>query len=265
MEPIETIQYRGFDIEIHRDDDPQNPWEDWDNQTPMIAVHDRHVVAYGGLDLSYPPDLTRDEIKANISKFKAVLGVDKLLAFFRDDFTAFYASQSIDMINDAITHLYSNSNNTDKLDMLASLYEIKGITALSTSISGYIQGAYANVLIVATPEWMKACGIDSLVEGTLEAEANLYQQYSYGDVYGFVIEQTKDSCWGFYGDDHDKSGLLDYAHDAIDGHIANVAARKAKALKVWIKNKVPLVNRQKLRNALESGVSTETLNHKLRG
>jgi hypothetical protein len=56
------------------------------------------------------------------------------------------------------------------------------------------------------------------------AEVKTYDQYLTGEVYGYSIEPTDknksiecdDSCWGFYGYDHEKSGLMEYAKNAID-------------------------------------------------
>lgn len=49
----------------------------------------------------------------------------------------------------------------------------------------------------------------------LEGEIKTLDQYMRGDVYGYLIEgedgEEIDSCWGFYGDDISKNGILDYA------------------------------------------------------
>lgn len=56
----------------------------------------------------------------------------------------------------------------------------------------------------------------------LENEVKIYDQYITGDVYGFKIvsvhtcdknhkhEELEDSCFGFYGSDIDKNGMLDH-------------------------------------------------------
>lgn len=57
----------------------------------------------------------------------------------------------------------------------------------------------------------------------MQAEVEVYNQFLTGDVYGFVIEkfhkcdecgneewESVDSCWGFYGFDVEKSGMLDH-------------------------------------------------------
>ena len=54
----------------------------------------------------------------------------------------------------------------------------------------------------------------------LKHELETYNQYIEGDVWGFEIwstcpccgkpEEVVDSCWGFYGSDHKKNGMLDH-------------------------------------------------------
>ena len=73
--------------------------------------------------------------------------------------------------------------------------------------------------------------IEQVVE-YLKGEVETYDNYLQNQVYGFIvkkngvtidedgeIDDVLDSCLGFYGYDHKKSGLLDHAEDAIDGLI----------------------------------------------
>lgn len=52
------------------------------------------------------------------------------------------------------------------------------------------------------------------LEKILDGEVETYDQYVRGDVYGFQIvdedDDVVDSCYGFYGDNHKESGILDY-------------------------------------------------------
>ena len=58
----------------------------------------------------------------------------------------------------------------------------------------------------------------------MRSEVNTYDDYLTGSVYGYVIEPTDenkeincdDSCWGFFGCNHEKSGLMEMAKNAID-------------------------------------------------
>ena len=48
------------------------------------------------------------------------------------------------------------------------------------------------------------------------------QAYYDGDVYGFIVRETGDSVWGFYGLDlTETGGICLHAYDAIDTEITN--------------------------------------------
>jgi hypothetical protein len=63
--------------------------------------------------------------------------------------------------------------------------------------------------------------------GVLESEVRTYAQYLEGDIYGFKVmkvttcdlghdhEEELDSCWGFYGDDPAKNGMMEHIDDEL--------------------------------------------------
>lgn len=64
------------------------------------------------------------------------------------------------------------------------------------------------------------------VRKVLIAEVEVYGSYINGDVYGYIIPKgdgDDESCWGFYGCDHEKSGLLAAAREDIDYLIKKTA------------------------------------------
>jgi hypothetical protein len=64
------------------------------------------------------------------------------------------------------------------------------------------------------------------VKEILRAEVEEYDQYLRGDVYGYqIVNPDGDdghSCWGFFGSDHTKSGLLESAQSEIDAEVRNI-------------------------------------------
>ena len=78
----------------------------------------------------------------------------------------------------------------------------------------------------------------------LDSELSTYSSYVNGDVYGYMIEEINDSCYGFYGYNFEKNGLLDYARDAIDSHIESERKRHQQKVKALIKHHVPIDKRQ---------------------
>lgn len=69
----------------------------------------------------------------------------------------------------------------------------------------------------------------------LRSEVKTYDLYLRGEVFGYVIEDQQgnhiDSCWGFFGYDHAKSGLFEYAHNAADCHLESERVECMKAYK----------------------------------
>lgn len=69
-------------------------------------------------------------------------------------------------------------------------------------------------------------------DGWLEGEVQVYNDYLSGSVYYYTVEDPEgehiDSCGGFYGYDHENSGLLEYAKNAIDCNVATRVKQKRK-------------------------------------
>jgi hypothetical protein len=52
----------------------------------------------------------------------------------------------------------------------------------------------------------------------LQQEVKTYDDYLTGEVYGYEVlkgGETVDSCWGFYGRDHEKSGLMEAVLETV--------------------------------------------------
>jgi hypothetical protein len=118
--------------------------------------------------------------------------------------------------------------------MAEALLTWGGIACHQTQSTGYCQGDSTLLLAIATPEWIAKVGApaDSL-QGQLEGACDLYGAWAWGDVYGVSEirapgEDEDDdngeeiegaSCWGFYGRDHEKSGLMEHSRSVIDYRI----------------------------------------------
>jgi len=61
-------------------------------------------------------------------------------------------------------------------------------------------------------------------ERCLKAELKAYGHYVAGEVFGYILLGPGDhdvcSCWGFFGYDHEESGLLELARDAMNYDLA---------------------------------------------
>ena len=202
-EIIETIKYRGYDINIYSDESAQDPRGD-SNLGKMICFHSRY-------NLGDKHDFTSPEDFQNSLK-----GNEVILPLY----------------------LYDNSGITMNTGGFSCQWD-----------SGQVGWIYADI------EMMQEIGHDwkkwtpkrkEQVLEWLKSDVETYDKFIKGEGYGYKIEglDDDDSCWGFLGYDHKKSGLLDYAQDAIDGEIKYKTQSQIQKLKNYIKNKVSLIYRK---------------------
>lgn len=145
---------------------------------------------------------------------------------------------------EAFQEAVNDLGRAEVFDELVGVYAWLGIRAYSGSTQGYSQGDYAEVLVVLTPEWCERMGLDpkSWNEADFRGVVKLYGAWAWGDVFSYVITTAVDaglpddeiegvpvfystygdwprdgidSCGGFYGADHRRSGLYESALGAI--------------------------------------------------
>jgi hypothetical protein len=215
---METIKYRGFDIEIIQDNCPENPRE-WDNLGTMVCWHRRYNL--GDKHNFYEP-------QDFIEHFKVV-------EWFKEE-------------GGVVLNLY--------------LYDHSGIT-ISTGTFSHIDShgwdwGQVGFIYVTKEKIRKEYGWKRITKKRrqklvqyLESEVREYDDYLTGNVYGFNVEVTGDSCYGFFGTDWENNGLLSHAKSSIDYYIEKENERIIKErahqharLKDIIKKKVPLLSRR---------------------
>ena len=127
------------------------------------------------------------------------------------------------------------------------LYDHSGITMSTSSFSCKWDSGQVGYIYVSKEKIKKEGLEDKTVEEIelyLTSEVKTYDNYLQGFVYGYQVinpdGDEKNSCWGFFGDDHENSGLLEYAKNAIDCELASARKTKHAKIKTWIRNRVPL-------------------------
>ena len=174
---------RKLTIEIHPDENPGNPREEWDNLGILFADHRRY-------------DLGDSE---------------KILGFQKSSFREAFESWS-----EIEEHLEGYHGALYALPVYMMDH---GSVALSTSsYACKWDSGRVGVIYTTTENLMKIMGTTDVTEERvheiLRGEIDTYSSYLNGDVYGYVIKdedgEQLDSCWGFIGDE-DKSGLWEEA------------------------------------------------------
>ena len=248
-----------YRVTVHYDESYDNPWEAWDTQPPLTSVCGRNFTAnYGHADT---PELDKLNAEQVINNHEAV---DLALAPFFEymegeepqsvlemiygnklplDSSPF--TDPLEVIRGELEYNYiSGSMDTEMLDRLEEVWNWLGVQTWNTEVYGYSQGDWCKVLMVATPEWLEKSGLkdasEEVIEGQLVSAAKLYGHYMFGDTYwceivrverdedGEVVgEEFVESCGGYYGPDHEASGLADYAREVLDSMASLILDKEA--------------------------------------
>lgn len=185
---METVEYKGVDIRIHADDFPFDPREHCDNLGIMLCRHRRY-------DLGDDDGIDDSDCNSWNDVEELIMKVAKPIV---------------------ILPLY--------------MYDHSGITINTTGFSCPWDSGQIG-FIYATKETCDLLGVDKIdkekIEKYLISEVQTYDDYVSGNVYGFTVEHEtddeyiQDSCTGFFGYDHEESGLLDEARAVIDAALSS--------------------------------------------
>jgi hypothetical protein len=186
----ETIDYKGYEIEICYDEMAMNPRTEFDNLGHMVCFHKRYNLG------------------------------DENHDYDSNDF------DSWDELEDAI---YQDNDVCVCLPIY--MYDHSGLAINTTGFSCPWDSGQIGFIFIDKQTIRKEYGVKRIskklrqrIEKYLIGEVETYDNYLSGSVFGYQIKETEedeilDSCWGFYGYNHEQSGLLEYAKNAIDYHI----------------------------------------------
>ena len=182
----ESESYKGHEIRIETDDYSSNPLTDWDCFGHYACFHSDYLLG------------TETKTWKNPGDFMSFLKSDK-----------------------------------PPLQVELFLYDHSGISITCGSIPGSWPDQQWDVsrigIMYATREEIlkEGWGKKNITKKVLEKAFSLmkeqletYDDYLSGAVYGYIVEDHKgeqiESCWGYYGHDNEKSGLLESAREVID-------------------------------------------------
>jgi len=190
----DSIQYKGYTIEIKQDSDPTNPrGDDFDCQLgTLVAFHNR----YG--------DLGDNKLLSDGTKLR---------------------SQDFNGWNAMIAHVDKVEGGIIWLPVY--MYDHSGITIKTSPFSCPWDSGLLGFIYISKKKARKEYGWKVLnkariekLEEYLRSDIETYDDYLTGNVYGYQIVnpagEDRDSCCGYYGSDHEKNGLLEAAKNAVD-------------------------------------------------
>lgn len=247
MEILETVKYKGYKIEIVAHDYPTNPRE-WDNVGKMVCENRNYNLGDEQYKNSYANSWREwfaYYVQENYSTGLSLPSYDTY-GYFDED------GKEVDKIWKWI--------DSNMIVFKLWIYDHSGITINHSSVDSDNRGwDSSNVGFHyitrerAVQEWGNKYFTKAVEEraiACMEAGLETYDDYLRGDVYGYRIldkeENEIDSCYGYYGYDHEKSGLLDEARSLINAEIKYKLKTHLEKLKKQILSKVPLQYRVQL-------------------
>jgi len=211
---VETIEYRGYIIEIEADEYPMDPRE-WDNLGTMFCSHRRYQL--GDENPKYDTD--------------DYAGWDELEA-------AILADNPGGVI--LPLYLYDHSGITMRTYGFNDRWD-----------SGQVGFIYAGVEAIRENYMVKRITkkTQERTKQQLKAEVDTYDKYLRGDVYSWSVSdpdgRTVESVSGYFEDNplDDDSYMMQEARATVDSEIKDRRRLYQHCVKAWVKYKVPLEKR----------------------
>lgn len=238
---METIKYKGYDIEIVADDWAESPRE-WDNAGKMVCQHGRYYLGDEEYKNSYA-NSWKEWFAYYVLENYATLNLK-----YYDTFGYFGDEEEVEKVWKWIEE--------NMIVMPLFLYDHSGLSISTSRTCRWDSGQVGFMYITkkdAVKEWGNKYFTKTVEEkaiACLEEELKTYDDYLRGYVYGYRILDKEgneiDSCHGYYGYDHEESGLLDSARSSINAEIKYKLKAHLEKLKKQILSKAPLQCRVQL-------------------
>jgi len=181
---METIEYKGYEIIIEQDERCESPRTMYENLGTMIYNHKNYVLG----------DVAIENSSFDTAKLKRDIKSGKLISL----------------------PLY--------------LFDHSGITMNTTGFNCQWDSGMIGWIFIEKEKVREEFGWKHItksrkqqIETSLKNEVKTFDDFLTGAVYGYTIKKNGesiandiDSCWGFFGSDYKKSGLMDDAKSLID-------------------------------------------------
>jgi hypothetical protein len=234
----------GYTAEIAVDEYPENPFAAWDCQPPIAVLAFgyglKRVENYDGhaLDLPTLLDLIPEE------KWESREGKREIRDALPFELAGLWAEMiETRSFRGAIENLVASLSPSgwgewvEYFDAMQNLAAVAGIPCHLMESCGHSQGESALVFVAALPAWVKETGTEPEHQNAAcDAAAGLWGAWAWGDVYGVARILSPDGeeveggdCWGFYGFNHEESGLLDHCRDVVRCHRRELVQERAEA------------------------------------
>lgn len=247
--PIETIEYKGYEIEIYQDDDSVDPISDFYWMGKMICWHRNYNI--GHKHKYDDPDEFKKEIvieadptvEYRIDHWENGNGwrylANKYCDYRKQGFNPI--DKAVELSNENIQNIINKALDKYYIMLDIYMYDHSGITIRTNPFncrwdSGQIGYIYVSKEKVKKEYKWKLLTKKRIkqIEEHLKNEVKTYDQYITGEVYTYrindpITNEIIDSCSGFYGTDFNKNDLMEMAKSSIDCEIMEREEKRSLA------------------------------------
>lgn len=220
---IQTIEYKGYTINIENDDNSSEMyWDDIKNGYDSSLVH-----IYGNRDyITTDTDRIIERINKELANKKSdaqdycyyyVLSKEERKAIKEYNYNYGYEYYSIKEMADM--------NGIEEEELLMRIMDKLHIQYDSYTSTGYSQGDYLKVILIENDGYIH--------------NRDYIDKCLWGGFVGYGIEELNEASWGY----DDEENAIQDAKDAIDHHINELNKKRTNKLKELIKNNVSINKR----------------------
>lgn len=223
---VREYVYKTFRIQVIQDEDPINPFMDWDGNPSVAAFHRNYDLSSKDVQCGNYVSHKRKNPKYTFDE------PEDLIEFIQSE--EVLAAVDLYLLDHSGLWLSSGRFDCDPQGWDTSRIGYMFIT------KSHVKEWYGEEKEI-TDEFV------AYLYKQLDQSVELYNDYLTGNVYGYKIlngedGEEMDSCWGYYGDDRE-SGLLDQAKGVVDYEVKELYKRRKEQMKKYLIHKIPLNKR----------------------
>lgn len=259
MSYTDTLELpHGYTARIANDESPECPWKAWDCEPPITVFNEHKLDFYGDENIDLPEilRLIPETVWESRNGKRAIMAgmpcdASNVIEAMRSDWRGnrqFFREAVEELAAEFAPDSWRSSH--EYFDSMRALASLAGIPCFYGQSNGYSQGDSARVFVALTPAWFTESGCDrddtENNAAICKAAFDLWSAWAWGDVYGVASihrpatldedgdeiegEEIPDgSCWGFYGSDHEKSGLMEHCKGMVAYDLQWLAKESAAA------------------------------------
>lgn len=216
MELTEKVVYNNYTINIYLSGDHNDNPRRFSNVGIMLCSHREYELGDEQLDTNSCSSWEHALVK---HLFEENLGKESFPYNYLDCWDNVVDDDELDLILEWIEDNY--------IVLPLYLYDHSGITISHNPFSCRWDSGQVGWHVVANDIAISECGSIEKAKEYLKGELKTYDAYIRGEVYGYTIHnpfnEEIDSLWGFYGSDHENSGLLNEARSNIDADLERIS------------------------------------------